>query len=439
MTFSIEQAIFTQPPGGGPHECQLLGASPGISAGDVRELAAWGAGGDDLIAAASFNFHPLPSGAFCVSRTVRAAESDEQGQLPRIHTHCLVAAPDLLERFANHPLALYRAATAGPVPPVYDETSGPLQPLRFEGHAAAVDQILLARLAVNPGPRWMGALVAAVLDSACLAVANGPRPEELISGLLYCLPVNCRTEFSFATALRFSPRRPFRIVGSSSAEELGALAERYNLTVCDCSGPPLEPFAASQGWARLIERVLVTGQTPLLAAALSKQRFELSGANLPALALQVADEMERAILRRQGDGSEEESVGESCTARDGRQRAHAAHRLTVPVNVAAASAPARGVPPSETLNPDSPEILDSLERLDDSVFDAISGDGAAMETFRRLWPQLRGQLGDPLLQESREQYLRYALSIWEQCTAIDAVRNAERAIQVLEVLCLLFE
>jgi hypothetical protein len=144
-------------------------------------------------------------------------------------------------------------------------------------------------------------------------------------------------------------------------------------------------------------------------------------------------------VRRQGEDSEAESDGQSCAARGGRQRAHAAHRLTVPANAAAAPAPARGTPPSESLNPETPEILESLERLDDSVFDAISGDGDAMETFRTLWPQLRGQLGDPLLQESREQYLRYALSIWEQCTAIDAVRNAERAIQVLEVMCLLFE
>jgi hypothetical protein len=441
VTFSIEQAIFTQPQGDRSSASRLVNASPGISADDARELAAWGPGHDCLTAsgpaAASFNFHPLPSGAFCLSRTVRATEPGEHRGSPCLYTHCLVATPGLLERFANHPFALYHAVTASPVPAVHQGACEQLETLRFEGRAAAVDQILLARLAVNPGPRWMGALVAAALDSVCLAVTNGPRPEELISGLLYCLPVSCRTEFSFATGLRFSPQRPFRIIGSSNAVDLRALAERYHLTVLDFSAPPPEPLASRQGWGRLVERVLATGQTPLLAAALSKQRFETAAADLPALALQLADEMERKVLRRQGDCGADEMPGESCAAPCGRQRAHAAHRLTAAANAAAPPAPVRPTPPSETLHPDAPEVLEKLEQLDDSVFDAIRGDSAAMEAFHTLWPQLRGQLGDELLQESREQYLRYALTIWEECAGADAIRHADRAIQALEVLSLL--
>ena len=440
----VEQAIFTQPHGDRSPASRLVGSSPGISAADAHELAAWAPAYDSLSdagpQAASFNFHPLPSGSFCLSRTAAAAPGD-RGGAPRIVTHCLVVAPAVLERFANHPFALYHAATFGRAPAVVDKVPERLEALQFEGHAAAVvDQILLARLAVSPGPRWMGALVAAALDSVCLAVTNGPRAEELISGLLNCLPVSCRTEFSFATGLRFSPQRPFRIIGSSStAAELRALEYRYNLTVLDFSAPPPEQLARSQGWARLIERVLATGQTPLLATALSQRRSELTTAELPVLALLLADEMEQSALRRQRDSSADNIGGESCAAPGGRQRAHAAHRLTEGTNAAALPATVPGNPPSKSFDLDAPEVLEKLEQLDDAVFAAISGNNSALEAFRTLWPQLRGQLGDELLQESREQYLRYALSIWEQCEGAAAVRDAGRAIQALDVLCLLFE
>ena len=43
-----------------------------------------------------------------------------------------------------------------------------------------------------------------------------------------------------------------------------------------------------------------------------------------------------------------------------------------------------------------------------------------------------------MLAESREQYLRYALSIWTECTQEGEIRNPTRAIQALDVLCLLF-
>ena len=49
-----------------------------------------------------------------------------------------------------------------------------------------------------------------------------------------------------------------------------------------------------------------------------------------------------------------------------------------------------------------------------------------------------GGLGEDLLIESREQYLRYALSVWEECVDAGSIRNPTRAIQALDVLCLLF-
>jgi hypothetical protein len=51
---------------------------------------------------------------------------------------------------------------------------------------------------------------------------------------------------------------------------------------------------------------------------------------------------------------------------------------------------------------------------------------------------VRSELGDAILAESREQYLRYALTSWERLAHRDAIRNPTLAMQSLEVLCVLF-
>jgi hypothetical protein len=93
--------------------------------------------------------------------------------------------------------------------------------------------------------------------------------------------------------------------------------------------------------------------------------------------------------------------------------------------------------PSVLMEVENPAILERLEKLDDVVFDAISGDGRALDEMSRLWPQLVAELGPEKLEESREHYLRYSLSIWESCLE-DGLRDPERAIASLHVLSVLF-
>jgi hypothetical protein len=451
----VEQAVFTSAPSDGYLGSHPVGVSPGVCADDARELAAWSPAYDGLLpldpAPSSFNFHPLPSGSFCISRCVRAGEEPGRRGGARVWTHCLVTAPDVLARFANNPWALYRAATSGQPQNVPEKVRQPIEPLDFEGGAMAVDQILLARLAVDPGPHAMAALVAAALDSVCLALRGGPCAEQLIAGLFSCLPLECRTEISFASGLRFSVQRPFRVVGfSGSNAEFRALERRYNLRIFDLSRLATEMPVPLEGWSRLIDQVLVAGQTSLLATELSKRRFSLTAADLPALAMQLLETLENASLggaalggaefgRANRVGKEEDSqsrLGEDDLPAEVRH-AHAAHRMTQ--GSVAAAAAVRADAPSKSLHPDLPEVLEKLEQLDDVVFEAISGKTASLETLRTFWPRLCEELGPQLLAESREQYLRYALSIWQECVGPDGVRQPARAIQAMDVVCVLFE
>lgn len=103
-----------------------------------------------------------------------------------------------------------------------------------------------------------------------------------------------------------------------------------------------------------------------------------------------------------------------------------------------AAAVSRPRPPSKDLDPNDPEVLGKLERLDDLVFDAISGNPEALDELTDFWPMVRRELGDPLLAESREQYLRYALESWDSVIRRSGVRSPTVAMQSLEVLCVLF-
>lgn len=84
-------------------------------------------------------------------------------------------------------------------------------------------------------------------------------------------------------------------------------------------------------------------------------------------------------------------------------------------------------------------MLEQLELLDDTVFEAIAGKPAALERLRTLWPETVSLLGIEHLEESREQYLRHARAVWEHCAKSDGVRKSEQSLAALSVISLLLE
>jgi len=141
----------------------VVATSPGVCEADVRELTVWGPSHDALLEstpdAVSLNFHPLPSGSYCVSRTSPAGWEYSGRGGARVYTQCLIVSPETLARFANNPFALSRAALAAGLLRLHDEVPKRLAPLRLTGRAPACDSTLLARLCANPGPDWLASLV----------------------------------------------------------------------------------------------------------------------------------------------------------------------------------------------------------------------------------------------------------------------------------------
>ena len=134
------------------------------------------------------------------------------------------------------------------------------------------------------------------------------------------------------------------------------------------------------------------------------------------------------------------AIDSSPAASTDYRQAHRAHpRLAKGLEGNLSSAgPILGIPgPSAILAGCDHGLLEKLEHLDDLVFDTIGGRQLALDELTRLWPRTFADLPEEILAESREQYLRYALSLWNSCHSENS-RDPQWAITALDVLSVIF-
>ena len=489
----IEQAIFTSTQTSRLDGYQLAVHSPEIAAEDLRELSVWGPSHDSLLEsgedAVSINFHPLPSGAFCVSKTTPGGSEYSARKGPKVYTQCLVVDVKTLARFANNPFALLTAAFAQGSLKVHDPLPESLAGFRLAGKAAAVDQALLAQLLSDPGVAWLGALVEAALRSTSLALIAGNNGIRLINGIINCLPPECRTAFSFCTGLKHSPRRPFRILclGDDVADQRRVLRQQET-TVLELSGKPPKKFTATAGWSGFVAQAIASGRTAFLAQQLAKPRPGLTTGDLAALGAELLESLAASspAAARVGEPEASATVSYDIAPRSDHPEADAsgspaydaalqsgqteAHASGSPNNASESPSDATGSPneqrradaahqrflralqtatrkpsgeieldPAQVLGAHCPAAMEELERLDDAVFEAIAGKPGALDELRKLWPEVLSRLSPELVEESREQYVRHALRVWRECVQGEEIRNPGLAVAAMDVVCLLFD
>ncbi len=449
----IEQAIFTSARTGRRDGYQLVAASPGVTEEDARELAHWGPTHDSLlpsaVAAGSVNFHALPSGAFCASKTTASGAEYSGRRGKRIYTQCLVVPPDVLARFANNPFRLLEAAAASSTLTVHREIPRVLKPFQLVGRSSAVDWELLQRLCGELGPGPLAALVGAAVAGTNVGVTGHPRPERYFAGLINLFPIECRTELSFSTGLRHSQQRPFRQIALPSEPfARRRVVSQAKLAVLNLSDPPHLP---SSGWIGLVFRVLTRHQFAVFCEVLGEPRPGLRLADLDPLAEQLRNRFDTFVSPRAGDATCEEEVPIAAATDSPEvgtdapagplERAHAPHRRFAK-DRRQADPPiddCRPSPPSAQLDLQSDRLLERFRALDSVVFDALSGKAEALGQLAQLWPQLIDELDAELVNESREEYLRYALDAWLARARTADARDPQRAIAALDVLSVLFK
>ncbi len=295
----IEQAVFTSAETARTAGYQVVAASPGIAEADLRELAVWGPSHGSLLDpsphATSLNFHPLPSGAFCVSRTVPAGSEYSARGGPRIYTQCLVVPPRVLQRFANNPFALLRAATAAGLIRLYPTVPPRLEAFRLSGGAATLDTALLSGLASHLSPTWIATLVQAALHQERLALVGGTLAEQVIAGLLNCFPPSWRTRLWFSTGLKPCSLRPFRVFAlGNDAQEQRRVQRTAGTLVLNLAHAPPSQWAPTDPWPRLIYHVLENRQTSLFAERLAHTEAVETPEHLSRLAYALMGELSTA-------------------------------------------------------------------------------------------------------------------------------------------------
>lgn len=448
----VEQAIFTSAETSRREGYQLVAHSPGIDEADLRELSAWGPSHDSLLAAGddalSVNFFGLPSGCFCVSKTTPGGQEYSARGGPKVYTQCLVIDAEGLGRFANNPFALLNAAFAQGSVRVHDKIPEELEAFRLAGRAAAVDQAALAQLRGEPGVTWLAALLEAAIASPAIAIVGGSHALRLVAGLFNALPIECRPRFSFSTGLKSSPRRPFRVLClSDDPVEIRRLSRLGERTVLDLNGKPPQCYSSANGWGGFIANSIAAGRTEFLARQLSQSRPALSLEHLPVLGRQLLEQMadDAPLAHPPAElapmAAPPAAVLAAATpAADDRHRADAAHPRFQHSVQSKARPSVADLPddPSSAIGAHCPQALETLELLDDLVFESIAGKPGAFDELKALWPAALARVGEALIEESREQYLRHALRVWQDCVEGDQIHNPALAVSTMDVICLLF-
>lgn len=284
-----------------------LAVSRNIPDEDLAEISAWAARSGDLLGdgneAVSCNFHPLPSGDFCLSRTARLpvchTDKKENDFLKsESFTHGVILPNALLKDYANNALAVYRHFThlglwdAGVEVAsqllvcqkscLPSETLPVMKTLEVDGSSVMVHTENIYRCGRILGTRRLVQVLDQMLGSVSMLVAIhsdlGVTAEDVFEALLEMLPLSVRLEFSFATSLKFSAQRPFNLLGvGENLQECQRVRKNQRLPVfmLGLRSKNMPPITLKRHWSMFMhavlqhkalnqwETLLITEETPI--------------------------------------------------------------------------------------------------------------------------------------------------------------------------------
>ena len=387
----------------------------------ARELSRWGPSHDCFFdgcrVSRSVNFFRLSDGSLCTSVTVPAGAEQSGRSGEQMLTHFLVGDATAMGEFACDPFALVRAADALGVFDIHEASDAPMNTITLAGRSRTLDERLLERATENVGTEALTSLLSACIRDTFVALAGSNDAETDIQALIQVLPIDCRAELSFSTALRHSPRRPFRLlVAPDDYVEQRRLERTFDTTIVDLSASAESLDAPTGEWPRFVLQCLAAKSWDELTSAVSK-----GGAP------QTLRDLSRSMAAQPRQANRDEPNVAVATASVARADApHARHAVD------------HADMPGHLIGAQHGELMDRLGQLDDVVFDAVSGDHSAVEKLRSLWPAFCRDLEPSLVDESKEQYLRYVVQRWKDTSRLDTPTTPD-ATALLDIVSLLFE
>jgi len=446
----IEQAIFTSAQTSHRDGYQLVSTSSGVHQEDAQELSSWGPSHDSLLSTntciGSVNFHRLQSGNFSISKTLPAGFEYSGRGGHEIYTHFLIVSPELLERFANDPFRLLEAASASGKLNVLQEIPEQLDPFSLPGRVSPVDNSMLQELINDFGAVTLAYLIQQALYNKTFGVCGVKRTDNLFAGMLNLLPPACRRDYSFTTGLKFSPRRDYRWLKLPEDQtEFHRLQRQTELAIVNLAKLDTSSIKIQHGWAELILDVLEQGRLDelsdlygLLPASIQSEELEQCASDMAESKSMLTDaNTKSSLLDISASGKTSSHSTDTHSTSNSTQQAHAAHPTFAgsQQNIAPKKANSGS---QGSIDLHCGWLMDNLTQLDDVVFNALDGKEKAIEELQAIWPLAIKNLAPDLLEESREEYLRYALSSWAGREENQGENASQLATTALNVLSLLF-
>lgn len=451
-TLEVQQAIFTSVRRNGRDGYQLVAASPGVSDPAQRELAIWGPSHDSLWdddeSASSVNFHSLSDGIISVSRTITAGNEYSGRGGWRVYTRSLLLTQEEFARFGSHPFRFLEAVETSGILKAVDPIPDELDPLRVVGRAGSIDVERLKSLLHRHDAEKVQRLLSNVIHGQPVGII-GADSSALIAGLLDLVPPSCRAELSFATGLKYSPRRPFRLFScSANAAEQRRIGRHADAVFFDVDGCDDIQSLVPGAWAEWVDDQLLAEQYDRIAAAYADMAGDVHlrelnewGARFRSgVSVTTSTESHAApdsTHEHRTDGTTPTSTPAGVSSIRIPHEPHA-NRGQRQDDESAAPLDSSVYRDLLQLDLTSDAVLERLDDLDDAVIDAIRGDVVALDRLRSSWDNIRDSVDAELLDESRAQYLQYALTLWVGVTQ-GSSRTPEQAISAMDVLCVLFE
>ncbi len=328
---------------------------------------------------------------------------------------------------------------------VHDQPPAVLKPFTLAGRSAPVDEGLLAQLADQLGPDRVSRLISAAVSPGIQLIAGAVNYETLFGGLLNCFPVEFRTELTFTTGLRYSPRRPFHLAPiTGDAAERRQAVRCEGVTVVDVSETAENVGVATGNWATYVAEAIRRDRLHDLASVLQHSPAGLTLADLNELGEQSLGALGGQQVAV-GTVAEQQRSAEASGAGPDTQRMFRTDRPTGKKADESEEAKVVSAGKTEPLwmgssTSESNSMLDTTrlaEQLESAICEAIDGAKGALEEVVRLWKALSVQVKPEQLPARREQYLRYTLTLWHACG--EPTGQPERAIQVLDLLEVIFK
>lgn len=406
---TFEQAIFASACTAHGQGYHLASRSSGISPEMARELSRWGPSHDCFVNCTdeprSVNFFRLACGSLCTSLTMAAGVEQSGRAGENMLTHYLVAQDDALLEFSNDPFAVVRAADALGVFERQDMGNDSLDQIRLGGSGGAVDIDSIDQAVAQFSAYGMAHLLSSCLNESFIATTGHTDAELVVRALLHLVPLDRRTELSFSTALKHSPRRPFRLLGSAGDRAAQHQLERtHQVRVVDLG--------------QIAENAVTEDDTHKFSCPWATFVFECLEQRDYKQLIEAVDYQSGADTMRDLEHS-----GPSVTfaEQDEASAVVTLHRAT--------SGSVAGV--------EHGQWVERLGKLDDTVFDAIAGDAGALESLKTIWPVFCGDLDRDAVEESREQYLRYVVDRWQRGASSES--DAASADALLDIVSLLVD